>query len=156
MKGNSCDLFLPDDVRKLKGRSISFINNVTYLGVTFDRITTWRHHIERTVARALHTYVWTYSLFKSKRLSANIKLTLYKALIRSVMTHAAGAHLLKLQRLQNRVLRATGNPDRCTPVRDLHAAFKIPYVYDYVTKLCRTQAEVILNHVCYWKRRSHA
>jgi hypothetical protein len=26
-------------------------------------------------------------------------------------------------------------------------AFKIPYVYDYVSKLFRTQAEVILNHV---------
>jgi hypothetical protein len=26
-------------------------------------------------------------------------------------------------------------------------AFKIPYVYDYIIKLCRTQAEVILNHV---------
>jgi hypothetical protein len=25
--------------------------------------------------------------------------------------------------------------------------FRIPYVYDYITKLCRTQAEVILNHV---------
>jgi hypothetical protein len=28
----------------------------------------------------------------------------------------------------------------------MHMAFKIPYVYDYITKLCRTQAEVILNH----------
>jgi hypothetical protein len=26
-------------------------------------------------------------------------------------------------------------------------AFKVPYVYDYITVLCRTQAEVILNHV---------
>jgi hypothetical protein len=26
-------------------------------------------------------------------------------------------------------------------------AFKIPYIYDYITKLCRTQAEVILNHL---------
>jgi hypothetical protein len=25
-------------------------------------------------------------------------------------------------------------------------AFKIPYAYDYTTKLCRVQAEVILNH----------
>jgi hypothetical protein len=25
-------------------------------------------------------------------------------------------------------------------------AFKIPYVYVYITKLCRRQAEVILNH----------
>jgi hypothetical protein len=28
----------------------------------------------------------------------------------------------------------------------MQVAFKIPYVYDYITKLCRTQAEEILNH----------
>jgi hypothetical protein len=28
----------------------------------------------------------------------------------------------------------------------MHVAFIILYVYDYITKLCRTQAEVILNH----------
>jgi hypothetical protein len=33
----------------------------------------------------------TYSLFKSKLLSTNIKLTLHKALIRSVMTYACPA-----------------------------------------------------------------
>jgi hypothetical protein len=53
---------------------------------------------------------------------------------------------MKLQRLQNRVLRALGKLDRRTTVGDLHLAFKIPYVYDYITKLCRRQAEVILNH----------
>jgi hypothetical protein len=26
-------------------------------------------------------------------------------------------------------------------------AFEIPYAYDYITKLCRTQAVEILNHV---------
>jgi hypothetical protein len=51
-----------------------------------------------------------------------------------------------LQRLQNRVLHAIGDLDRRTPVRDLHLAFKTPYVYDYITKLCRRQAEVIENH----------
>jgi hypothetical protein len=35
---------------------------------------------------------------------------------------------------------------RCTPARDLHTAFILPYVYDYITKLCRQQAEVIQNH----------
>jgi hypothetical protein len=58
----------------------------------------------------------------------------------------ADTHLMKLQRWQNRVLRAISNLDRRTPVRDLHLAFKIPYLYDYITKLCRRQAEVILNH----------
>jgi hypothetical protein len=50
-----------------------------------------------------------------------------------------------LQFLQKRVLCAIGKLDRRTPVREI--ALKNPYVYDYVTKLCRAPAEVILNHV---------
>jgi hypothetical protein len=60
--------------------------------------------------------------------------------------YAADAHLLKRQRLQNRARRSIGNLDRRTLVREMHVAFKIPHVYDYITELCRTQAEVILNH----------
>jgi hypothetical protein len=37
------------------------------------------------------------------------------------------------------------NP-RCTPVRDLHTAFSLPHAHDYITKLCRQQAEVVQNH----------
>jgi hypothetical protein len=59
----------------------------------------------------------------------------------------ANAHLLKLQRLQNKVLRTSGNFPRLTPVRELHKAFNIPYIYDYIKKLYRQQAEVIQNHV---------
>jgi hypothetical protein len=55
----------------------------------------------------------------------------------------ADSHLVKLQRLQNRVLRSTGNLPR--PTRALHLAFQIPYVYDDVTKICRKQVEVIQN-----------
>jgi hypothetical protein len=46
-------------------------------------------------------------------------------------------HLLKLQRLQNTVLRTIGNFPRRTSVRDIHVAFQIPYVYDYIIKSCR-------------------
>jgi hypothetical protein len=59
---------------------------------------------------------------------------------------AAECHLLKLQRLQNKVLRTIDNFPRRTSVRDIHEAFQIPYVYDYITKSCRQQAEVIQNH----------
>jgi hypothetical protein len=57
----------------------------------------------------------------------------------------AECHLLKLQRLQNKVLRAIGNFLKRTSVRDMHKAFHIPYAYDYITKSCRQQAEVIQN-----------
>jgi hypothetical protein len=59
---------------------------------------------------------------------------------------AADNHLLKLQRLQNKLFHITGNFPRRTQVRDLHMAFKLPNIYDYITKLCREQAEVIQNH----------
>jgi hypothetical protein len=103
-------------------------------------------------AKAFRTFIRIYSLFKSERLGANIKLTLHKALIRSVMKYACPAwefaaecQLLKLQRLQNKVLRTIGNFLRHTSVRDMHKAFHIPYVYDYITKSCRQQPEVIQN-----------
>jgi hypothetical protein len=47
-----------------KERDVPFVNNVTYLGVTSDRWMTWRR-----LSEALRTYVRTYSLFRSWRLS---------------------------------------------------------------------------------------
>jgi hypothetical protein len=58
---------------------------------------------------------------------------------------AADSHLMKLQRLQNRLLRKTGELLRRTPIRALHLAFRISYVHDFITKKCRKQAEAIQN-----------
>jgi hypothetical protein len=140
----------PESHLTLNGRDIPFVNSAKYLDVIFDRRVTWKLHIEMIEAKAFRTFIRAYSLFKSERLSAKIKLTLHKALIRPVMTYASHAwefaadiHIMKLQRLQNKVLRTIGNYPRRTPVRDLHMSFKIPFVYYYITKLCRQQAEVI-------------
>jgi hypothetical protein len=58
----------------------------------------------------------------------------------------AETYLLKLQHLQNKVLHTIGSFARRTMVRDMHMAFQIPYVYDYVTKSCRQEAKAIQNH----------
>jgi hypothetical protein len=85
-------------------------------------------------AKAFRKFIRIYSLYESDHLSANIKLTFHK-----VMTYAcpatelaANTYLLKLQRLQNKVLHTIGNFPRCTPIRDFHTAFNLPYVYDYI------------------------
>jgi hypothetical protein len=103
--------------------------------------------------KAFRTFITVYSLWKSGRLSANIKLTFHKALIISVTTYICPAwefredtHLLKLQRLKNNVLRTTGKFPRCTPIRKLHMAFLVPPTYDYIKKLCRQQVKVIQIH----------
>jgi hypothetical protein len=94
---------LPDSLVTLYGWNIPFVNSVKYLSVIFDKRMTWRLHIERIEAKAFRTFIRLYSLFKSERLSVNIKFTLHKALIRSVMTYACPAwefvaetYLLKL------------------------------------------------------------
>jgi hypothetical protein len=104
-------------------------------------------------SQGLLNIYWNLVPIQIEGLSANIKLTLHKALVRSIMTYAcpaweltADTYLLKLQLLQNNVLRTTGNIPRRTPVRNLHTAFNLPYLYDYITKLCRQQAEAIQNH----------
>jgi hypothetical protein len=137
----------------LNGRNIPFVNSVKYLGVLFDKRMTWKLYIEMIEAKAFRTFITIYSLFKSEPISPKIKLTLHKALIRSVMTYACPAwefaaecHLLKFQILQNKVLRTIGYCPKRTSVRDMHKAFHMPYVYDYIIKSCRKQTEVIQNH----------
>jgi hypothetical protein len=143
----------PDYLLKLNGRHIPFVNSVKYLGVFFDKRMALRLHLQTIAAKAFRTFIRLYSLFKSERWSANIKLTLHKALSRSVITYACPAwefapecHILKLRRLQNKVLRTIGNFVKRISVRDTHKAFHMPYVYDYITKSCRQQADVIQNH----------
>jgi hypothetical protein len=64
----------------------------------------------------------------------------------STWEYATEAHLLKLQHLQNKVVHTTGNFPRRTLAHDIHVASQILYVYDYITKSYRQQAEVIQNN----------
>jgi hypothetical protein len=71
---------------------------------------------------------------KSDQLSANISI---KLSLGPAWESAANTHPIKLQRLQNMVLPTSGKFPRNTPIPDMHTTFQIPYVCDYITKLCR-------------------
>jgi hypothetical protein len=57
---------------------------------------------------------------------------------------AAETYLLKLQRLQNKVLRIIGSFARSTSVRNMHMAFQIPY------KIMQAASK---SHTKSWKRK---
>jgi hypothetical protein len=125
----------PNPPLTLIGRNIPFVNSLKHLGEILDKRMTWRLHIEMIEAKAFRTFITIYSLVKSEGISSNIKLTLHKTLIRSVMAYAcpawefaAESHLLKLQRLQNKVLRTIGNFPRSTSVRGMHVCLKCSFV----------------------------
>jgi hypothetical protein len=120
----------------LKGRNLPFVNDIKYLGATFERKLKWRYQTDSTATKALGKFIRICSVLKSERLSAKSKLTLYKALIRSQpgclrRTAICG----NCSACKIRVLRTTGNLLRRTPTGALHLAFQIPYVYVYITKV---------------------
>jgi hypothetical protein len=47
----------------------------------------------------------------------------------------AETHLLKFLRMQNMVLRTIGNFPRHISFRDMHVAFQVPYICEYIRKL---------------------
>jgi hypothetical protein len=129
----------PESHLTLNWRNIPFVNNIKYLGVIFEEKVKCKVHIEAIEAKASRTFIRIYSLFKSERLRTNIKLTLHKALTRIIIIYAcpawefsADSHLLKLQRLQYKILLTIWNFPRVTPVRDLYMAFKLPCIYIYI------------------------
>jgi hypothetical protein len=59
---------------------------------------------------------------------------------------AADKHIMKQQLLQNKILWLIGGLSRRKSTHYIHLALQIPYVYDFITKTCRKQAEVTQNH----------
>jgi hypothetical protein len=133
-----------------KGWNILFVKGVKYLGAIFDRRSIWSMQVGRTEAKAFRTFTGIYSLFKSERLRANTKQILHKALIKSAMTLPASPGNLRLTpTLWHCRAWKTSSPHHYwlskahTDPRVACGFFKIPYVCDFVTKLCRQQAEVL-------------
>jgi hypothetical protein len=125
-------------------QDISFVNNIRYLGVTFDRNIIRRRHDVGPVAKAISTHIRPCYLSWSESSSRDMKFTLYKSLIESIMIyasltleHGADNQLLKLQRLREQ--RFSGHWETCKVHTSPQIASgpKIPYSYDYINKLFR-------------------
>ena len=74
----------------LTGQNIPFVNHViVYIRIIFDVKITWRLHTTTMETKAFGTFIRSHSLFRLTRLlvSANTKLTLHEALIRSAVAY---------------------------------------------------------------------
>jgi hypothetical protein len=80
--------FEPTIPASARPQNYAFDRAATGIG---ERKTICRCHIEMIEAKAFRPFIRVCSLFKSERLNANIKLTLHKALIRSVVTYSCPA-----------------------------------------------------------------
>jgi hypothetical protein len=126
-----------------------FVNQVRYINVIFDRNITWRIHIQMIEIKVFRIFVRVYFLFRSEWLSAIIKLTLHKALIRSIMTYACPAWVsvefeIAMPRKQSSSRQWQVSKVRTGP--RVACCFHNSVRGWFYHKLCRQQAEVIQNN----------
>ena len=96
-------------------------NEIKFLGLTFDRTLTWRHHIDNVRHR-----MWL-RINAIKAISGKTLIHLYKMWIRPTALYGAPAyysaaktHINKIQVIQNSALRVALRRTRRTHIEDLH------------------------------------
>jgi hypothetical protein len=79
---------------------------------------------------------------KAFPININLALTIYKSLIRSILTYAASVygyapkrHINKLQIFQNKVLRIITNLPRLTPIETLHEQTGMETIQTHVSRI---------------------
>ncbi|KAL1122958.1 hypothetical protein AAG570_003283, partial [Ranatra chinensis] len=138
---------------KIRDKIIPFSPQIKYLGLTIDKKLTWKEHLKTVNKKALTKLGRNYSLLRSDELSQQLKLLIYKLVIRPTMTYAcpvwhtaAKTHTQKLQTTQNKCLRVATNLPRRTNTAQLHSNLGIPLIGDYIKKLTSNFHETLIGH----------
>lgn len=138
---------------KIRSETIPFSHSVKYLGLHLDKRLTFSEHVTQTNTKALRKLGRYYALFKSRTLRQDVKLLIYKAIIRPTMTYAspiwhttAKTHLQKLQITQNKCIRlATNSPIR-TNLETLHSYLQIDLFPCHIKKLADNLRSALPTH----------
>ncbi|KPJ02068.1 RNA-directed DNA polymerase from mobile element jockey, partial [Papilio xuthus] len=133
---------------------IPWEDNVKYLGVILDSKLNFSAHVTRVRNRAAFILGRLYALFNKKsKMSLRNKVTLFKSVVRPVMTYASPvfAHIApkqihRLQVIQNRFLRrATGAPWYMRN-SDLHIDLDLPTIAQHLKLASRRYFDSAVGH----------
>jgi hypothetical protein len=132
----------PDSIQ-VEGIEIPWTRTVKYLGLYLTSTLNYNQHIKNLAHKALGNLITIFPLLgRQSILVMDIKLHLYKAIIRSMMTYAApvwcgisDSTYRTLQVVQNKCLRVITNSERGTPIRHLHDRTGLPMMQPYIMNM---------------------
>lgn len=104
---------VPQAPFQLNNDEIEWEHQAKYLGLIIDKTMTMKHHIDYVIGKTQNAVKLLYPLLHRKsKLSVDNKILLFKTALRPIYTYAcplyssiAKTHLLKVQRLQNKILK---------------------------------------------------
>lgn len=139
----------PHGTLQLFGDDIEWTKSAKYLGVILDSKLTFKQHIQEVKSKGNQRLgMLQCILHRNSALSTKNALTIYKTIIRPVITYAAPTWgyvkpymLQPLQVLQNRALSQALRRDRCSSIQQLHRDSAVPMYRDYI----KTVAEKFYN-----------
>lgn len=133
----------PESKVLIGNQRIEWSNHIKYLGLIFDKKLTWNANTKAVLAKTNKQYGAIYPLLnKNSKINLRTKTNIYKSLLRPVLTYGAPSwctasktHLIKIQRMQNKILKTIANTPRHALNRVLHNDLEIPTINNFFDKI---------------------
>lgn len=127
---------------KINDKYIEEKPKVKFLGVTLDKRLSFAPHVTNAINKTYGVLNRLYPLINRRsKLSTDNKLTLYKTVLRPILTYACVSWNLisdtqckRLQTTQNKLLRLLTNSSRYIRITDLHRQTNMQTIKDYITE----------------------
>jgi hypothetical protein len=119
------------------------MHSIRYLGLTLDSKLLFTKHLHAVTHKATGVFLQLFPLLsRDSTLSLHNKLTLYKLLIRPILTYATPvwsntslSNYRHLQILQSKCLRVIGDYPRRTHISYLHSTLLLEPIYKFIYRL---------------------
>lgn len=127
----------------VEGHSVTWGTHAKYLGAILDQKLTLKKHVDHVIEKGGKCVKMMYSLLsRNSKLDKRNKITLYKTVLRPILTYpspivhrAAVTHNNRLQLFQNRILKMGLNLPWNHSTADLHDLANIEKVSDFIERL---------------------
>lgn len=114
---------IPSSALHSQQNIIEWSNSINYLGIHFDKKLTFKNHVNSAIVKATNCFRALYPMLARKsHLSTVNKTLVYTAIIRPILAYgapvwasAARTHILKMNTLQNKIIKTINNLPRHTP-----------------------------------------
>lgn len=144
----------PTDRIKINNTEIPWKDDVTYLGIKFDKFLNFNRHIEEAENKANRIRGYLYPLINRKsKLKKELKVRIYKSIIRPTMTYGSEIIFMneirieKLERIQSKTLREAINAPWYIRNEEIRKITNTPKLRDFIVELAKRTYEKLENHL---------